>query len=302
MDSRRSSKQLRGKLLLSCLLFLFICISAKGQNEIEDLSVPDIFFGTRVYDCQSTSTSPKGHLEIEILHRFGSIENGMKDMYGIYAPSNIAMGLNYGLSKTVDIQFNTEKNNKTQDLGLKYRFLKQSMNGSIPFSATYHFNLVVDGKDKEEFGKYYKFANRFIFSNQLLVSKQFMRKINLQAGCSFTHFNTVDSIYQSDFLEATLIAAYKITGSYAFYAGYQHPWVFTGFHNNTEATQTPNPGLFFGFEKASPGHSFQLFLSNRDNISIGKNLMHTSDNLALDKLRIGFNIRITVLKPKIPTN
>src|SRR4030067_942571 len=43
-----------------------------------------------------TMVVPFAHtLEFDINHRFGTIENGFKDMLGMYAPSNIRLGESY---------------------------------------------------------------------------------------------------------------------------------------------------------------------------------------------------------------
>ena len=32
---------------------------------------------------------------MDIQHRFGTVNNGAKDLFGIFAPSNIRLGINY---------------------------------------------------------------------------------------------------------------------------------------------------------------------------------------------------------------
>jgi hypothetical protein len=42
----------------------------------------------------------KHTLEMDIMHRFGTIDKGYKDLWGFFAPSNIRLGVNYLLSIT----------------------------------------------------------------------------------------------------------------------------------------------------------------------------------------------------------
>jgi hypothetical protein len=53
-------------------------------------------------------------------------------LYGIYAPSNIRLGFNYGITSKLTVGFGTEKNNKMQEFLLKYAILSQNRGGTIP--------------------------------------------------------------------------------------------------------------------------------------------------------------------------
>ena len=37
----------------------------------------------------------KGTFEMDIMHRFGTLETGYEDFYGFFAPSNIRLGFDY---------------------------------------------------------------------------------------------------------------------------------------------------------------------------------------------------------------
>lgn len=305
MDTRRSAKQLminqmKLKILTITLLSLLCSLHtvAQDSSETENMPVPTVFWGSRLVDMQTVNTSTQGKLEFEILHRFGTIQNGFEDMLGVYAPSNIAMGINYGISQRLDAQINAEKDNRTYDFGLKYRVLRQNISGSMPLSLSYAFDCTIDGRDEENFGKYYKFSNRYIFTNQLMVAKQLNYNFNLQGGMSFTHFNCVDSLYQSDYVELSLAGGYKFKKNRSLFVSYQHPLAFTAFMDNKEATFKPTAGFTIGYEKSRPGHNFQLFLSNRKNINLGKNILYSTKPISLDNLLIGFNIRIV---PQVKT-
>jgi hypothetical protein len=44
-------------------------------------------------DYQTVIVPIKGTMEMDIQHRFGTVDNGKKDAWGIFAPSNIRIGL-----------------------------------------------------------------------------------------------------------------------------------------------------------------------------------------------------------------
>ncbi|HQB79596.1 MAG TPA: DUF5777 family beta-barrel protein, partial [Tenuifilaceae bacterium] len=78
------------------LIVLACCINA-GFAQEEDYAVRS-FETSALIDNQTVTTPFKGMLELQIQHRFGPVENGITDLFGIYAPSNIRMGLNYGIT------------------------------------------------------------------------------------------------------------------------------------------------------------------------------------------------------------
>ena len=61
---------------------------------------------------------------------------------------------------------------------------------------------------------------------------------------------------------------------------------------NAEVTERPKQGLSFGTESLTSSHSFQVFLTTRDNIVPGKDLAHGRNGLLLKNPRLGFNMRI----------
>ncbi len=73
-------------------------------------------------------------LEFEIHHRFGTVTNGIDDLFGLWAPANIRLGLNYGITDKLMIAVGTAKNYLAQDLAVKYAFLQQTSSGSVPVS------------------------------------------------------------------------------------------------------------------------------------------------------------------------
>jgi hypothetical protein len=266
-----------------------------SQNKTEkSTAVNSVFWGSRLVDQQTTETVGKNKFLIEILHRFGTFENGIEDLYGIYAPSNISMGIGYGISDRLDVMFQTEKINKIQELGVKYKILQQNLSNTAPISLSYCANLSVDAHDSIYFGKNYQFNDRILYANQLIASRQFSYKIITMVAVSYVHANSVSESMQHDKMELNMAVGYKLNKKKSLFINYQIPYNVTFFNNNKTATKSPSQGLNFGLESASPSHTFQLFMTTRDNISLAKDLANTINKISLTGLRLGFNIRIVL--------
>src|SRR6188472_870491 len=150
------SKTLR---VISTLGLLLITISAFAQEEDSvaaalasgNKPVRSVFESTWLIDDQTTLVPQKGTFEFMMNHRFGTIYNGVKDIYGIYGSgANIRLGFSYTVAENVGfgkfkgnlaVGFGSTKTGMIQDFNLKWGFLQQSRNGKIPVSVTYYGNM-----------------------------------------------------------------------------------------------------------------------------------------------------------------
>src|SRR5436190_1056605 len=94
--------------LMSLVGLLLITQAAFAQEDsvkVQDSGykpVRSVFESTWLIDNQTTLVPQKGTFEFMMNHRFGSIYNGIKDIYGIYgAGANIRLGFNYTLLDNV---------------------------------------------------------------------------------------------------------------------------------------------------------------------------------------------------------
>lgn len=298
MDRTGSTKQLNmyrlKHILFSCLLLVSSFTGLAQNADQEKAPVKLVFWGQRLADQQTTQTNSRNKFRIEVLHRFGTVENGMDDIFGVYAPSNISMGVGYGVTDKLDLEFQSEKNNKVQELGVKYNFLQQNISNTAPLSLSYYFNISLDANDSDNFGDDYKFSNRLFFTNQIIASRQFRYKFMAMMSLSYVHFNSVNDWSQHDKMELNTAIGYKLNKKRSVFVSYQLPTDVTLINNNLEATTSPQPAINFGIESTTPSHNFQVFMTTRDNISVGQDLINNQNKIALKNLRLGFNIRINI--------
>ena len=88
---------------LSAVILLVITsqVSAQDSTEVVQPVVQEVrlakntFESVWVMDNQTCIVPKKGSLEMDIQHRFGTVNNGAKDMFGLFAPSNIRLGLSF---------------------------------------------------------------------------------------------------------------------------------------------------------------------------------------------------------------
>lgn len=69
-------------------------------------------------------------------------------MFGLFAPSNIRLGISYSPINKLFIGAGLTKDKMQVDLSAKYALLQQNTNSSVPVSVSYFGNMVIDAREK----------------------------------------------------------------------------------------------------------------------------------------------------------
>lgn len=244
---------------------------------------------------QQTSVIPiKNTLEFVIHHRFGTVENGKSDLYGIYGSSNIRLGLNYSFTDNLLVGIGTTKTNQYQDVVIKYNILKQTRSLNIPVSVTFFENFAIDARDKKAFGTDYKFNNRLSYFSQLIVTHRCNSNLSLQVAPSFTHFNMTDTLFDHDKIGISFGGRIKISPQTSIIAAVDIPVYVKGIQEYPKPEYLSKSNLSIGVEISTSTHAFQIFIATAKGILPQQNMMWNnlteSNKLSTKQLLIGFNI------------
>ncbi|WP_372751336.1 DUF5777 family beta-barrel protein [Labilibaculum sp.] len=263
------------------------------EDEFANDPVSGTFETGLLGETQTTVTPFAGEFELHIQHRFGLIENGLEDVFGIYASSNIRMGLNYGVTEKIMLGYGYTKDYKLQEFHGKYRVFTQTESNSIPVSVAVYGNLSINSQDKIVFGNDYAFSDRLGYFSQLIVAHKFNEKISLQLAPSFTHFNKTDSLVEHDKIAITLSGRAKVTPSMSVFFEYDQPLNLDNMREYTNSDQTdPEANLSFGMEIGTSTHVFQVFMSNYEGITPQRNILYNSNKIGDGDFLVGFNILV----------
>lgn len=276
------------KKIVGILMMSLIYISMSFAQD--ESPVWDVWATEMLIENQTMNTPEKGRLSFIIHHRFGEIES-VSDLFGIYAPSNIRMGLNYGITEKIMVGIGTEKNNKLQDIQWKYRFLTQTAESNkMPVSVAYYGNMAIDAREDEAFGQNYEFTNRLSYFHQLIVSRKISEKLSVQAAASYSHFNAVDSVWLNNILGFHIGGRYKFYNEMSFIVDYTHPLQLMepleNYHNEFK------PNISFGIEIFTGTHAFQIFATTAENIIAQKNTIYNMNDITMGEMVYGFNISV----------
>lgn len=285
-----------------CLGLSLITMSAFAQED--SLAVQDpgnkpvrsVFESTWIIDNQTTVVQQKGTLEFMMNHRFGTVYNGLSDIYGIYGSgANIRLGFTYTLLDNVGIGafkgrvsagYGITKNGMINDFNLKYAFLQQSRNGKIPVSVTYFADMGIASQGKQEDLPNGNSSDRLSYFHQIIISRKFNDQLSVMVAPSLSHFNVVEPTMQNDHIAVAVAARYKYSESSAILINYDQP--ITKHTDNN-----PQFNVSLGIELATSSHQFQIFVTNYSSIVPQYNNVYTKPNSTHEwyqDLSIGFNI------------
>ena len=242
-------------------------------------------------DNQTSVIPSKNILEFVIQHRFGTMENGISDLWGIYGAANTRLGLNYSITDWLQVGVGTAKTYKLQDVGLKVNLIQQSRDKKVPVSVTYYGNMAIDARDERNFGKNYEFTNRFTYFNELLVTRKFFDWMTLSVGGSFTHFNMVDSLYEHDKIALHFLGRFKLSQQSSIIINYDWPLIIEGIKEWPGGiNDPPMPNFGIGWEIATMTHAFQIFVGTSTFMVPQYNVMKNQDDFTKGDIYFGFNI------------
>jgi hypothetical protein len=276
-------------LFASLLLPVMVVSQEMKQDTVQDKPERPAFESATLINNPTNLLFNKNTLEVNMQHRFGTINGGTNDLAGIYGPANIRIGLSYAIHDRLTIGFGTTKENPYQDFNWKVGLLNQTRSGKIPVNVSYYGNFVIDSRKKGS-GFFPTEQSRYSYFNQLIISRRLSPKLSLQVAPSISHYNLADTRMPNDVVAIAVGGRYKISDQTSILVDYSHPFIH---HlNDVEFKEDPEPGFSLGVEFSTSGHAFQLFLTSYNGIVPQQNYRYNQNDFFKGgtDILIGFNI------------
>jgi hypothetical protein len=272
------------------LVLVFLPILATGQDdllsEIEVETEADFksaaFKGLKIVNFESTKMITKQELYFVVSHRFGSVETGIKDFFGL-DQAVTRLNLIYGVSNAINIGVSRSSFRKIYESSLKVRLLREKK-GHFPFTVVSSSNILINTSLDDAILPKLEFINRLGYTTQLLLSKKFNKAFSLQVIPTFFHDNYVDIDSQDNSQYVIGFGGrHKLTKRWSLNMDY-------GLHLN-RATASPfkNP-LSIGFDLETGGHVFQLHFTNAQPMNTNGFLGQATGDWSRGDIFFGFNL------------
>lgn len=297
--------------IISLILFSMIPIVSFAQDEAneatpvkeKDYPVSSVFESGYLIDAQTTVIPDAKTLEFVIQHKFGTIANGRSDLWGIYAAgANIRLGLNYVMAKNFQVGLGMTKKAMTTDANAKWAIVQQTRKNSVPVSVALFGNVAIDGRPLSAFESgnvrpesnklpiKFRFSDRLSYFSELIISRKFNSWLSLQAGASFTHYNSVGVVYDHDKIGVHCNGRIKVSPQGSIIFNYDEPLKIKAISEQDQWTNPPKRNIAFGYEISTGNHAFQIYMASTNSVLPQDNIMWNQNDWENKGFAIGFTM------------
>jgi hypothetical protein len=285
------------KLLNSCLLFIaFLAgdpvslaqdddmLKLLNQDDPTSHRVKYAFKSPRVINSHSMEFLNSGTLDLRILHRFGAIDKGYKEFFGLDQAS-MRIGFDYGVFNNLMVGVGRSTFKKELDGFIKYAPLRQTTGSvNIPVTLALVAGITMDGRPWADPERINFFTSRLAYYYQVIVGRKFSEGFTLQVAPTMVHKNLVQLKTDGNNVYAIEVGGrLKISKRVAFTWDYSH--IVKGM---------PDSGYYhplsLGVDIETGGHVFQLHVSNAMGMNERAYITETTGQWGKAELRLGFNL------------
>lgn len=288
---------------IACLSLLTTTLLAQDDlmKELEQGQKPETtyasqtFKGTRIINGQSVETKGKGELEFIFSHRFGLLNTGSYNAWGLDGGAMVRLGLEYGITDRLSVSLGRifYPDNKMADLYARYLVARQSSGAhSFPVTitaiGTVTYQAYPNASQATTTDPDRSTLDRMGYVLEVPIARKFSSRFSAQVTPIFVHRNAVDKTVNNNDDYAILSAArFKITRSVSLIGEY---CARLNAHSNSPYYNAA--GL--GFDIETGGHVFQLVFTNSLGLNTQTMVTQTDGKVGNGDIHFGFNITRTL--------
>ncbi|MEQ9298123.1 MAG: DUF5777 family beta-barrel protein [Cyclobacteriaceae bacterium] len=277
--------------IVACLLFS--SVQAFAQDDLlslleeeqgdERTLIEATFKGTRLINGHSIETRNAGVMDFIISHRFGTIDGGAYELFGL-DNATVRIGLEYALSDRLYVGLGRSSFEKTYDGFVKYRLLRQVSGGGMPISATLFSSISLKNIRQPEIDP--TTVEKLAYTNQLLIASKLSPSVSLQLMPTWVHKNLIlEDDINNDAFALGVGGRVKLSQRVALVAEYYYQFQ----RINEDAFNA----IAIGFDIETGGHVFQLQFTNATSMVPKGFITETRNDFFDAGIHFGFNISRT---------
>ena len=257
-------------------------INAQDKNKTEYVTA--IFKTTRLINGHSTENVARRVLDIKISHRFGTLNGGGYELWGL-DNATMRMGGDYGITDNLMVGIGRSTFEKTYDAFFKWRILRQSTGKKrMPITLSYVPTIALKTLKFEDPDRKNYFSSRLFYTHQLIIGRKFSENFSAQIMPTYIHRNISAQIADpNDILAIGIGGRQKLTKRLSLNAEYYYQLRDYKLPNTTDA-------LSVGFDIETGGHVFQLHFTNSRGMSERTFISETTGKWEKGDVLFGFNI------------
>ncbi|MCW3075459.1 MAG: hypothetical protein JWO32_68 [Bacteroidetes bacterium] len=262
----------------------------------------------RLGNALTTETVKKNHLDFRISHRFGNIyddtkPNAINETFQTYLgfdnASDIRTSFDYGVTDNITVGIGRSRMNKMLDASIKWRFLQQTTNFSVPVSMALFTDVGYSHARTSELyeGVVKDFPtnelHRVNYFTQLIIASKLNDWVSLELLPAYIYRNFIKSgvnqnnkaANENGFVSIGFGGRIKLSKRCSFIGDYY--FNTSKFYANNPEYKNP---LSLGVEMETGGHVFSLFFTNASGLIDNNFIPQTRDSWGKGQVKFGFSI------------
>ena len=252
------------------------------------------FKTSRIINGHSIENTARGILDFKISHRFGTLNSGLYQMFGL-DNATMRMGFDYGISDRLMVGIGRSTFQKQYDGFFKYRVLRQSAGKSnIPLSISVMAGFMY-ATDSSSIKNNYNIPlnvklrgdDKLSYVTQVIIARKFSTDFSLQIMPTMVHSNIVPKAGDpNDLYSVGIGSRLKVTKRMSINLEYYYQV------NKLDAIggqKVHNP-LSKGIDIETGGHVFQLHFTNSRGMTERQFITETPGDWGNGDVHFGFNI------------
>lgn len=238
----------------------------------------------RLITGHTAATLPKGSLEFAIQHRFGELNSGAYNLFGLDNFNSMRIGVDVGITDRLTIGGGRSSNRKTYNAYAKYRLF------GLPegkWNLTYVSDIAMDARLRSDWNlESLRNIHRIFYTHQLIASWQITDNWLVAIVPTLVHANLVSQTNVSNdmpvlawYVRKQIISKLALTAEGS-----------TLIQSLNTVTPKSNPTLGFGFEYFTPRHVFQINVTNSRALNEPYFLTDNPRSTQMGNFCLGFNL------------
>jgi hypothetical protein len=300
---------MRKSILTAFALFLSCCLFAQDTLDIDKILneemdkqkspnelVEATFKTSRIINGHSIENTQKRILDLKISHRFGTLNNGFYQLFGL-DNATMRMGVDYGITNRLMVGLGRSTYQKQYDGFFKYRILRQSTGKSpMPVSVSLMAGMMYS-TDTASIKNNYNVplnvklhtSDKLSYVYQLLIARKFSTDFSLQLMPTLVHSNVVPGADDpNDLYSLGVGGRLKLTRRMSVNVEYYYQ--LPGHKLESIGGEEIHNPLSVGFDIETGGHVFQLHFTNSRGMTERQFITETPGSWGKGDIHFGFNI------------
>src|SRR5690606_28699693 len=140
------------------------------------------FKALQIVSLQSTKVPSKNEFYIVVSHRFGSIDDGISEFFGL-DNATTKLGIIYGINDWLSLSASRHTLLKVYEADVKYRIMRQS--DKFPCELVGYNSIEMNSSYREDDYPGLEFSNRLTYVTEFLASRKFSDDLSLQLTSAY---------------------------------------------------------------------------------------------------------------------